>query len=87
MSHVESYSCVALALLYSTEMHPHKLIARFGALLSSLHVASSYVACLHDQNKSVFFSNQSELFHYFLNSSDSLDKSRLSKKATFVLIM
>jgi len=32
------------------------------------------------------FSNQSELFQYFLNSSDWLDKSRPSKKATFVLI-
>jgi len=33
------------------------------------------------------FFNQSELFQNFLNSSDCLDKSRPSKKATFVLIM
>jgi len=44
-----------------------------------------HIACLHDQNKSGFlegrvFSNQSELFQYFLNSSDWLDKSRPSKK-------
>jgi len=32
------------------------------------------------------FSSQSELFEYFLNCSDWLDKSRPSKKATFVLI-
>jgi len=29
------------------------------------------------------FFNQSELFQYFLNSSDWLDKSRLSKKSHF----
>jgi len=33
------------------------------------------------------FSNQSELFEYFLNCSDWLDKSRTSTKTTFVLIM
>jgi len=33
------------------------------------------------------FSNQSKFFEYFLNCSDWLDKSRLSSKATFVLIM
>jgi len=33
------------------------------------------------------FSIQSELYEYFLNSSDWLDKSRPSKKATFALIM
>jgi len=33
------------------------------------------------------FSIQSELFEYFLNGSDWLDKSRPFKKATFVLIM
>jgi len=33
------------------------------------------------------FSSQQELFEYFLNCSDWLDKSRHSKKATFVLIM
>jgi len=31
--------------------------------------------------------SQSELFDYFLNCSDWLFKSRLPKKATFVLIM
>jgi len=50
------------------------------------------LACLHDQNKSGFFggrlfSNQSEPFQYFLNCSEWPDKSRPSKKATFVLIM
>jgi len=33
------------------------------------------------------FSNQSGLFENFLDCSDWLDKSRSSKKATFVLIM
>jgi len=33
------------------------------------------------------FSNQPELFEYFLNCSDWLDQGRPSKKATFVLIM
>jgi len=33
------------------------------------------------------FSSQSGLFENFLDCSDWLDKSRLSKKATFVLIM
>jgi len=33
------------------------------------------------------FSNQPGLFEDFSNYSDWLDKSRLSKKATFVLIM
>jgi len=33
------------------------------------------------------FSSQSELFEYFLNFFDWLDKSRPFKKATFVLIM
>jgi len=52
----------------------------------------SFVACLHDKNKSGFFggpvfSSQSELFEYFFNSSDWLDKSRPSIKATFVLII
>jgi len=51
-----------------------------------------HIACLHDQNKSGFFggpalSSQSELFEYFLNSSNWLDESQPSKKATFVLIM
>jgi len=32
-------------------------------------------------------SNQLELFEYLLNCSDWLDKSRLSTKAIFVLIM
>jgi len=32
------------------------------------------------------FPSQSELFEYFLNWSDWMDKSRPSKKATFVLI-
>jgi len=33
------------------------------------------------------FFNQSEIFEYFLNCSDWLDKSRPSTEATFVLIM
>jgi len=33
------------------------------------------------------FSSQSELFEYFFNCFDWLDKSWPSKKATFVLIM
>jgi len=50
------------------------------------------LACLHDQNKSGFlggrlFSSQSGLFKNFSDCSDWLDKSRLSKKAIFVLIM
>jgi len=50
------------------------------------------LACLHDQNKVTFlegrfFSSQSELFEYFLNCSNWLQKSRPFKKATFVLIM
>jgi len=50
------------------------------------------ISCLHDQNKSGFlegrlFSSQSELFEHFFNCSDWLDKSRPSKKASFVLIM
>jgi len=50
---------------------------------------SSYLACLHDQNKMEgrLFSSQSELFEHFSDCSDWLDKSRPSKKATFVLIM
>jgi len=50
------------------------------------------IACLHVQNKSGFlegqlFSSQSELFEAFSGCSDWLEKSRPSKKATFVLIM
>jgi len=37
-------------------------------------------------NQSFFFS-QSEVFEFFLNCSDWLDKSRPSKKDTFVLII
>jgi len=33
------------------------------------------------------FPNQLQIFQYFFNSSDWLDKTRPSKKATFVLIM
>jgi len=33
------------------------------------------------------FSSQSKLFEYFFNCFDRLDKSRPSKKATFILIM
>jgi len=45
-----------------------------------------YLASLHDQNKSGFFpTNQG--FLKTSNCSDWLDKSRPSKKATFVLIM
>jgi len=47
-----------------------------------------FLACLHDHNKSSFFggsafSSLSELFDYFLNCSDWLDKSRPSKKRHF----
>jgi len=50
------------------------------------------IACLHDQNKAGFFGgrlffSQSGLFENFSDCSDWLDKSRPSKKATFVLIM
>jgi len=50
------------------------------------------LACLHDQNKMAFlegrlFSSQSDVFENFTNHSDWLDKSRPSKKSTFVLIM
>jgi len=41
------------------------------------------VAFLEDR----LFSNQSELFEYFLNCSDWLDKIQSFKKSTFVLIM
>jgi len=37
--------------------------------------------------ESRLFSNQSELFQYFLNCSEWLDKSRPYKNVTFVLIM
>jgi len=37
--------------------------------------------------KGRIFSSQSELVEYFLNCFDWLDKSRPSKKATFVLII
>jgi len=52
----------------------------------------SYLACLHDQNKSGFLeglllSGQSQQFKKYSKSSDWLEKSRPSKKATFVLIM
>jgi len=33
------------------------------------------------------FSNQSEVFEYFLNCVDRLDKSRPSKEAAYVLIV
>jgi len=50
------------------------------------------LACLNDQNKSGFlegrpFSSQSGLFENFSDCSVWLDKSRPSKKATFVLIV
>jgi len=57
------------------------------------YLAGLHVACLHDQNKSGFFwragffSANERFFVYFLNCSDWLDKSRPSKKVTFVLIM
>jgi len=52
----------------------------------------SQLACLHDQSKiGVFeepaFFSQSGLFENFSDCSIWLDKSRPSKKATFVLIM
>jgi len=45
------------------------------------------LACSYDQNKTGFlegrlFSSQPELFEYFLNCSDWLDKSRPSKKTS-----
>jgi len=50
------------------------------------------LACLHDQNKNGFFGgpllfSQSEQFEKFSKIPDWLEKSRLSKKATFALIM
>jgi len=50
------------------------------------------LACLHEQNKSGFLegrllSSQSEQLKKYLKSSYWLEKSRPSKKATFVLIM
>jgi len=50
------------------------------------------IACLHDQNKSGFLegrllSSQSEQSEKFSKSPDWLENSRISKKATFVLIM
>jgi len=50
------------------------------------------VVCLHDQNKSGFLkggflSSESEQSEKFSKSSDWLEKSRPSEKATFVLIM
>jgi len=52
----------------------------------------TYIACLHDQNKSVFLkgrllSSQSEQFEKFSKSPNWLEKSRPSKKATYVFIM
>jgi len=51
-----------------------------------------YLACLHDQNKSVFLeswllSSQSAQSERFSKSPDWLEKSRPSKKVTFALIM
>jgi len=51
-----------------------------------------YIACLHDQNKSVFlegglFSSQSGLIENISDYFDWLNKSRPFKKVTFVLIM
>jgi len=53
---------------------------------------ATYIAILHDQNKSGFLegrllSIQSEQSEKFSKSPDWLDKSRPSKNATFVLIM
>jgi len=50
------------------------------------------IACLHDQNISGFFegpafNQQSEQFKVHSKNFDWLEKSRPSKKATFVLIM
>jgi len=85
-------SCPALAIT----MHPLTLAFNFFtqttiAGLQCLNFAQK-IACLHDQNNSVFlegrlFSSQSELFESFLNCSVWLDKSRPFKTATFVLIM
>jgi len=60
--------------------------------LSLISKTGSLLACLHDQNKSDFFggpafSNQSGHFENFQDCSDWPDKSRPSKKSTFVLIM
>jgi len=56
------------------------------------HYLKALLACLHNQNKVAFlegglFSSQSGLFENFSNCSDWFDKSRPSKKATFILIM
>jgi len=65
---------------------------KFSRQLASLDVAGLHVACLHDQDMSGFFegrllSSQSEQFKIYSKSFDWLEKSRPSKKATFVLIM
>jgi len=62
-----------------------------GAHLSN-YTVGLHVACLHDQNKSGFLagrllSSQLEQFEKFSKDYDWLEKSRPSKKATFVFIM
>jgi len=55
-------------------------IPKLGLQYLAFDRAVPCIACLHDQTKSGFFggqtfSSQSELFEFFLNCSDWLDKS------------
>jgi len=55
---------------------PHFKLVIFSKLMYSVAdflLSRTYIAYLHDQNKS-------DLFEYFLNCTDWLDKSRPSKK-------
>jgi len=61
-------------------------------ILESSSACTVQLACLHDQNKSIFSEDRllsSQLAHSekFSKSPDWLEKSRPSKKATFALIM
>jgi len=52
----------------------------------------SILTCLHNQNKNGLFegrllSSQPEQFKKYLKSSDRMEKSRHSKKVTFILIV
>jgi len=69
-----------------------KILSSFGFAYTPTTLVTNQTACLHDQNKSSFlegrlFSSQPGLFKTFSGCFDWLDKSRPSKKATFVLIM
>jgi len=60
--------------------------------MSLIKIRTAMLACSHDQSKSGFFGRPAffqpiKAFQNFLNCSDWLDKSRPSKKATFVLTM